>query len=154
MKHQIISLVAILAVLAWQICPQNTPEPPATLPSQLNGIDIQINKIRSQNGLKPLKLSNELNKSAQYKADDMESRDYFDHIPPTGESIRTQFIWQVDYEHFGENLAKCYPTTQEAVNAWVESSTHYKNIVGDYEYFGFGTYTKDGCTVIVNHFKR
>ena len=55
----------------------------------------------------------------------------------------TKFIKQsgIDYSKAGENLAKGYQTPSKAVQALINSPTHYKNIIGDYTHIG--VYTED-----------
>lgn len=151
-------LAVFIAGLIVQPTDTSTPEPvepPVTLPSVLSGIDTQVNAVRSQNGLEPLKLDETLNTTATIKAKDMVDRNYWSHETPDGNSPFDLIKQHTSYKRAGENLAKCYNTTQEAVNAWVKSLTHYENIIGDYTHFGFGYSTReDGCVIIVNHFKK
>ncbi|OMJ08969.1 hypothetical protein AYI70_g11205 [Smittium culicis] len=36
-----------------------------------------------------------------------------------------------------ENVAYNYGTVDQVMSAWINSPSHYNNIVGDYKYFGF-----------------
>jgi len=116
-----------------------------------------INIKRSENGTKPaLMLNLKLNYSAQLKANDMASKDYWAHNDPDG-NTPWRFFDQAGYDYLkaGENLAKCYNTPQEVVEAWYASPKHKDNMLGDYKEVGFGTATmKNGCLLIVNHFGK
>lgn len=135
--------------------PEPVPEPPVTLPSVLSGIDTQVNAVRSQNGLERLKLDETLNHTATLKAQDMVDGEYWSHDTPDGVKFSELIKQHTEYRKAGENLAKCYETNQEAVDAWVDSPKHYENMLGDYTHFGFGYATRDSsCVLIVNHFKK
>ena len=113
-----------------------------------------INVKRAENGQSFLTINQELNQSAQLKANDMIAKDYWSHDDLTGAST-WHFFGEggYSYKKAGENLAKCYNTAESAVNAWWNSPTHKANMLGQFNDVGFGTGTdKDGCLVIVNHF--
>lgn len=116
-----------------------------------------INIKRSQNGVQPALISSKaLNASAQLKANDMVERNYWSHNDPEGKEPWQYFkTVGYDYRRAGENLAKCYYTPQEVVNAWYDSPEHKANILGDFKEIGFGVGTMDnGCLLIVNHFGK
>lgn len=118
-----------------------------TYPSVL-GISYQINDRellnltnyeRSQNGLPPLALNDKLTKAAEKKGEHMFKYDYWAHFAPDGTSpwdfIRGEGY---DYAYAGENLAKGYTTSYDAVTAWMNSPTHRENILSkQYEDVGF-----------------
>lgn len=164
----IISLL-ILTGLTGMIIDLNKKEEPVTVPQRValvatpelnqftrEGLLSGINEKRTQEGLTPLTLNNRLNESAQLKAEDMNKKRYWAHVSPSGEQ---PWVWfkkvQYFYTRAGENLAKCYSTNAQAVEAWWNSPTHKDNILGDYTEAGFGfvEYEPD-CVVIVNHFGR
>lgn len=97
------------------------------------------NDNRDQNGKNKLKYSLELEKVSQEKSKDMCKNDYFSH-DYNGESW-TRFIKQsgIDYSAAGENLAKGYSTSEDAMKALMNSPTHYDNIMGDYTHIGIYT---------------
>lgn len=153
-------LVVVLASLGIASGIGKEPEidqaPAVTLERQLAGLDSLVNDVRADKGLKPLKLNAKLNESASLKAKDMVDRNYWAHEAPDG-TMAWDLMKQVGYHysHAGENLAKCYVSNQEIVDAWVESPTHLKNILNDFEDFGFGyAYRADGCMLVVNHFGK
>lgn len=97
------------------------------------------NDARARAGKKRLLYSYELEKISMAKSKDMCRRSYFSHDYDGESWIR--FIKQsgIDYSRVGENLAKGYHTPQKAVQALINSPTHYENIIGDYTYIGVYT---------------
>jgi hypothetical protein len=88
------------------------------------------NYEREQNGLSPLKLDQELTVAAHNKADHMFKYNYWAHFAPDGTSP-WDFIRGAgySYSYAGENLAKGFTTSSDAVNAWMNSPTHRANIL-------------------------
>lgn len=100
---------------------------------------ILINEKRLENGLEPLKLNSELTKAAQSKADHMFQNNYWAHFAPDKTSP-WKFILEsgYDYIYAGENLAKGFVNSKDAVDAWMNSPTHRDNILSSqYEDVGF-----------------
>lgn len=111
------------------------------------------NDYRVSKGLNSLTVDNSLNKSAQAKADDMCTNNYWAHTSPTGV---TPWYWisnaGYDYDRAGENLARKFSTDQGVFNAWLNSPTHLANVVGDYKNIGVGRNSCGGVNYIVIHF--
>ncbi|MGB0552295.1 MAG: CAP domain-containing protein [Alphaproteobacteria bacterium] len=85
----------------------------------------RVNAFRSGHGLGPLRIDRRLSVAAQYHADDMASRDYFDHVSPDGgthgeRASRAGYRWRMILE----NLAAGQPTPAEAVEGWKDSPGH------------------------------
>lgn len=103
-----------------------------------NGDNLLYKKIidatnieRAKNKLKPLKEKNLLNSSALFKAYDMNTGQYFEHVSPSGTTI-TDLANQFGYEYItiGENLAMGnFQTEDEIVTAWINSPGHRANIL-------------------------
>ncbi len=98
-----------------------------------------INKARKENNLNPLTLDNALTKVAQTKANDMVKNDYFAHNSPTyGSPFEMMQSMSISYKSAGENIAG-NPSIEDAVNSWLNSQTHNKNILSTkYNYIGIG----------------
>lgn len=114
----------------------------------------EINNIRAGHGLSRLVWSGYLQQSANDKAKDMDAGDYWSHNTPSGRQF-SDFIFKYnDWFSVGENLAKCFNTDNAMLDAWVKSPPHYKNIVGDWKYFGaYRQYdASQHCTIVVHHF--
>lgn len=115
---------------------------------QVLGVSYQISNVellnltnyeRAQNGLPPLTLDIQLSDAAIKKSQHMFQNDYWAHFAPDGTSpwdfIRGEGY---DYSFAGENLAKGFTTSYEAVKAWMKSPTHRDNILSDkYSEVGF-----------------
>lgn len=115
---------------------------------QVLGISYQISDVellnltnyeRVQNGLPPLSLSRQLSSAAQKKGQHMFQNDYWAHFAPDGTTP-----WEIikgegyNYTFAGENLAKGFTTSHDAVKAWMKSPTHKENILSEnYEEVGF-----------------
>ncbi|MDD5084120.1 MAG: CAP domain-containing protein [Candidatus Moranbacteria bacterium] len=89
-----------------------------------------VNQDRAKEGLAPLRVSEELTKAAQAKADDMAKEDYFAHTSPKG---RTPWYWiqqsEYDYRFAGENLAIHFTDAESQEQAWMISVKHKENIL-------------------------
>ncbi len=103
------------------------------------GVSYQISNVellnltnyeRAQNGLPPLTLDTQLSEAAIKKSQHMFRNDYWAHFAPDGTSpwdfIRGEGY---DYSFAGENLAKGFTTSYDAVKAWMRSPTHRDNIL-------------------------
>jgi Cysteine-rich secretory protein family len=116
------------------------------------------NLAREANGLPPLTLNSELTHAAQMKANDMFAKDYWAHVSPNG---TTPWVWirQAGYNYLyaGENLARGFTTSQDVVNAWMNSPEHRANMLSpNYTDIGFavesGTLTGTQTTLVVQEF--
>ena len=120
------------------------------------------NAQRADNGLGPLTLNTKLNASAQAKANDMVSRDYWNHNTPDGKEPWVFFdAAGYVYQKAGENLANSFSTSQATVIGWMDSPSHRANILDtSYTEVGFGfvnaeNFTGKGeSTVVVAHYAQ
>lgn len=148
-EPQTTPIVAVIEAPAVEIT-----EKPAVLSAEFYDIANRVNQVRTENGLPLIKLSTPLNASATAKAVDMVERNYWSHDAPDG-TTPWSFIdaQNVNYIRAGENLARCYNTTEETVQGWISSPTHYAVMVGDFTDFGFGfSEGSNGCTIVVSHY--
>lgn len=96
------------------------------------------NHDRKFYGLNELKSSSQLSAAALAKANDMLTKQYWDHFGPSGETP-WQFIRgaKYDYVYAGENLAKGFKSSEGVHQAWMASPTHKENILsGNYKDVG------------------
>ena len=94
---------------------------------------------RSKEGLPPLSLNSKLTEAAKKKGEHMIKNDYWAHFAPDGTSP-WDFIKQEGYEYTyaGENLAKGFTTSTDAMKGWMASPTHKANILSkQYSEVGF-----------------
>ena len=88
-----------------------------------------VNKQRTDNGLKALKVDSNLQKGAKEKANDMVKNNYFAHNSPTyGSPFDMMKKFGISYRSAGENLAG-NSTGKRAVDAWMNSEGHRANIL-------------------------
>ena len=111
----------------------------------------KINEIREDAGKPPLVEDSRLDTSAKEKAKDLVTNNYWSHDRPDGEKFSKVIFKHIDANAVGENLAKCY---DDPIQAWVDSPSHYKNIIGNWKYWGYGEFSSSDCKYIVNHFAR
>ena len=118
----------------------------------------QTNTERVKLGLKPLTFNSTLSKSAQLKADDMFTNNYWAHTSPEGKSP-WDFFNNAGYEYSvaGENLAKDFYDTEGLLKAWMNSPTHRENIINPkYQEIGIGVVNGIlggvKTTLVVQHF--
>lgn len=111
---------------------------------------VRINSLRKE----PLQEKQSLAKSAQIKADDLASGGDWSHDSPNAKFSAVIFEHNPNAVEVGENLAKCFANEDDALEAWKQSPSHYDNIKGDWQYWGRGVATGNGCTYIVDHFSR
>ncbi len=130
-------------------------------PATADDIFTLINKEREKEGLQALVRMTELDASAQYKADDMASRDYLGHDDPvTGKQNGVDRIFELTGQkchyagenyHYGE---LGYSTSKEAVKWWMDSKPHHDAILDpEHTHTGIGiaTSSKKGA-IQVQHF--
>jgi uncharacterized protein YkwD len=116
------------------------------------------NQLRQDQGLPALIVNNKLNSSALAKANDMAANNYFGHADKLGNRM-AYWIKAAGYNYLraGENLAKGFSSPESTVAAWVNSPTHYANLLNsNYREIGVGITQGylDGrlTTFVVQHF--
>lgn len=118
------------------------------------------NEERRKAGLHLLALDQRLNASAQEKANDMQTRDYYGHESPDGvKGFSLVFKHMPDKcRYTGENLAhQLVPTSnsRNPIDGWMSSTKGHREAILDkrYDLVGFGV-AKDkyGNSLIVQHF--
>lgn len=117
-----------------------------------------INKSRYEYGLPPFIYNEKLALSAEEKAQDMEEKQYFEHISPEG--LQPWFFAEKNdykYKNFGENLAEGFFSAETVHESFMNSSGHRDNILSEeFEEVGiaiFGFEQNDlKSFLIVQHF--
>ncbi|MGR9546567.1 CAP domain-containing protein [Priestia megaterium] len=99
-----------------------------------------VNEKRKAAGLNPLTENWELSRVAQYKAEDMHDKGYFDHNSPTyGSPFKMMKDFGIKYGYAGENIAKGQRSPQEVMNSWMNSQGHRENILSpNFKHIGVG----------------
>ncbi len=142
--HNVTLAVLILAVAvasSLSVYVQKTHPEVLGIRYQISDLELLnlTNYERTQNGLPPLSMNSQLSEAAQKKSGHMFANNYWAHFAPDGTSP-WDFIKGVGYEYSyaGENLAKGFTTSSDAVAAWMKSPTHKANILASqYEDVGF-----------------
>jgi Cysteine-rich secretory protein family len=117
--------------------------PPGTVKSYAtdisdSGLLEATNNVRTRAGLRPLKLDDSLDSSAQSKANDMSQHDYWSHISPGGQKP-SDFISGYSYAKTAENLAYGFNSSKATINGWMNSSGHRANVLDpEIQDIGFG----------------
>ncbi len=105
---------------------------------ELQIIDL-VNSVREKNNLNRLNFSSKAKISAEKHSEDMENKNYFDHINKNNESPFDRMKKEkIKYRLAGENIAAGQISAIYAHEAWMNSLGHRKNILGDYENIGVG----------------
>jgi uncharacterized protein YkwD len=101
-----------------------------------------VNRYRAEIGMRPLRVSVPLTRSATWKARHMAHFYYFGHSDPAPPVSRTVFdrIAACGFDASGgENIAYGYPTALAVVRAWLGSPGHRRNIeLPRWRYIGVG----------------
>lgn len=142
--HNVTLAVLILAVaLASSLSVYVQKTHPEVLGIRYQISDLELlnltNYERAQNGLPPLSMNSQLSEAARKKSAHMFANNYWAHFAPDGTSP-WDFIKGAGYgySYAGENLAKGFTTSSDAVAAWMKSPTHKANILASqYEDVGF-----------------
>ena len=112
-----------------------------------------VNAEREKAGLAALGSLEPLSAAAQKRAEEI--ADKFSHTRPGG---RDCFTVMDDYgvaaTSRGENIAAGQVTPAEAMDSWMNSSGHRKNILGDFHRMGVGVYVKNGTVYWAQLFIR
>jgi uncharacterized YkwD family protein/spore coat assembly protein SafA len=108
------------------------------------GIETQVqqlvNQERSKQGLKPLQMDWELQRTARTKACDMAQKGYFSHTSPTyGSPFDMMRQFGISYRTAGENIAQGQRTPAEVMQSWMNSQGHRENILKqEFTHIGVG----------------
>lgn len=113
----------------------------------VNSLLEKTNQERQKLGLKELSLNKELNQAALAKAQDMFNDQYWAHVAPDGKQA-WDFIKEANYvyKYAGENLARDFNNSDEVVEAWMNSPSHYENIANQ-------DFTQMGLAVVTDNLK-
>lgn len=90
----------------------------------------RVNAERTAAGLPPLTLDPRLNEAAQRHAEDMLLRSYYNHAAPEGSSPASR-VRKTGYAArlVGENIARGPVTVGEAMDNWLQSREHRRNLL-------------------------
>jgi uncharacterized protein YkwD len=114
----------------------SSQRPAASLSSLEQGVLADINSLREQHGLAPLRLSTRLSAAARQHSTEMAARGYFSHDSANGSSFdkRIARYYPIGGSHYwsvGENLLWSSPDVDAggALDMWWNSPEHRKNML-------------------------
>jgi uncharacterized protein YkwD len=125
-------------VIAAQECADANLEPaPGNLPRIRAALLCLHNKVRAQNGVRPLQENARLQRAAHRHSRDMIAGRYFEHTAPGGSTmvdriVRARYVRADEGWMLGENLAwgtGALGTPRGAMEAWMESPGHRANVL-------------------------
>ncbi len=125
--------------------------------TKINLIEM-ANTARQSCGFQPLKENPVLSQAAYLKAEDMIEKGYFAHYSPEG---TTPWYWLeksgYNYSSAGENLAIGFSESEQVHIAWMNSSSHKKNILNpNYQEIGIavlrGNFQGSQTALVVQYF--
>jgi len=156
--------VVVFGMFFGGVTPNSKNDNPATLSysteMSISGLLNSTNAERAGSGLSSLTLNSKLNSSAQAKANDMVSKDYWAHNTPSGQEPWVFFDSAgYNYQKAGENLAYGFSTSNSTVVGWMNSPSHRANILDSaYTEVGFGFTNSENFvgtgqeTIVVAHY--
>jgi uncharacterized protein YkwD len=159
--NQIATSTASTTVEGAVMATGSVPEFVVTEPLNPSVIIQMTNVERLKKGLKPVLMNSNLTNSAQSKLQDLFTKQYFEHISPTGvgvSDLAREFGY--DYVVVGENLALgTFKSNKDVVAAWMASPGHRANILdGRYQDIGvavgYGKFQGSMEWIAVQHFGK
>jgi uncharacterized protein YkwD len=131
-----VALVALLGALAAPAAHSGKVENRVALSSLESGVLSDLNKIRAQHGLQPVKISARLTASAAQHSKEMGADGYFEHNSHDGTAFWkriSRWYGQNGYSYWsvGENLLWSSPDVAPAgaLQLWMNSPEHRANIL-------------------------
>lgn len=129
---------------------EQAPQPPT--PEEILQL---VNEERAKVGVPPLQVFEPAMQSAQFKAEDMATRNYFAHTAPgTDRNNGLDYLYEIDNNQcriVNENIRRNGDdnSSQAALDGWKNSEPHYKAMVDPrYVFTGVGVYGH----MLVQHF--
>lgn len=141
MGSRSLRLVALAASVVglWAVASPagaSSQQPTRSLSSLEQGVLSDLNTLRKQHGLAPLRLSSSLSAAARQHSSEMAARGYFSHSSANGSSFdkRIARYYPMGRSHFwsvGENLLWSSPDVDAggALELWWNSPEHRKNML-------------------------
>ena len=117
----------------------------ATSPYAQQVVDL-TNQERAAQGLPPLIIHHLLENAAEAHSRDLGDSGICQHDSSDGTDwvVRLQRTGYTPFAGIGENVACGQPTPQQVVEAWMNSSGHRENILGNFQHIGVGYYSRTG----------
>jgi len=131
--------------------------PPASVGGAAGEQFALVNQDRAANGVAPLAYSAMLARVAQYRAQEMLTRNYFSHYnPDTGQLAFVELLqaWGITYMRAGENIAWSTNPSMAGINTlFMNSPDHRANILNPaFHHVGIGVATDGQKTMVAEVF--
>ncbi|ETP72503.1 Cysteine-rich secretory protein family [Lachnospiraceae bacterium JC7] len=111
----------------------------------------RVNAYRADRGMTSYRINDTLSKVAMDRAEEL-SR-YYSHSRPDGTKCFSLMKEQgYTYRKAAENIAYGQMSVDQVFDAWLNSSGHRKNILGDFREMGIGVYKSNGVYYWVQEF--
>jgi len=136
------TLLVALALTAFSLCDVASPagananHPAAAMSTLERGVLADLNSLRAQHGLAPVRISSRLTAAARQHSAEMAARGYFSHDSANGSSFdrRIARYYPMGSSHYwsvGENLLWSSPDVDAggAMTMWWNSPEHRKNML-------------------------
>lgn len=153
----IIEAIIIIFILFFPLIVWLTPD---LMREESARIISLTNQLRTEQGVGNLSENTLLTQAAYQKAEDMLYGQYFSHVGPDQKKAG-DWASQNGYQYLviGENLAMGFSGSEEVVNAWVKSPTHYANLIDSlYQEIGVGMvsgpFQNQETTLVAQFFAR
>ncbi|MBH0008361.1 cell wall-binding repeat-containing protein [Salinibacterium sp. SWN1162] len=140
-----LGMFAIVGVLASGLA-FSSPTPAAA--SGEGTILSLVNNARAAEGLGPLKLDSSLSSVSSAWAKKMAANGVMAHNPNYSSQIKS------GWTRAAENVARGWTSPTAVHDAWMDSSGHRANIMGDYTHIGISFLTINGTTWAVQNFAK
>ena len=129
-----LALSACVAVVPVPLpMPEPTTRAAATPVQSTSGFTSQINALRAQSGLAPLRQSASLTRATQDHADDMLARGYFSHRSaggPNGTTLMARVrAAGCATRGVAENIAQGQTSEAQVLTGWANSAGHRRNML-------------------------
>lgn len=152
-KRLLITALSMAALMASQLTAgavsYNLPQTEYTTVTAADNVSAErvaaiVNNVRRQNGLPELKVYPLLSKAASVRAEELTRS--FAHTRPDGSSFYSIVnSYGIPWGKVAENAAYGQATPESAVNSWLGSENHRKNLLNpDFNYIGVGAYYYNG----------
>ncbi|KAJ0392852.1 hypothetical protein ATCC90586_010841 [Pythium insidiosum] len=98
-----------------------------------------VNAERAKNGLAPLCSNAKLQRAAQLHSEDQAKNNFMSHTGSGGSTMQTRVAAQgFQWQSLAENVAAGQRDVASVMAAWMRSSGHRRNILGNHKFFGGG----------------
>jgi uncharacterized protein YkwD len=138
-----------LAAIVFAVLLSIGPAVAATQPTREAQVDQllgEMNRVRAEHHLTPLKVDQHLTRAAQRHTEDMARNNRLDHQGRDGSKLADRAKRAgYAYARVAENLAAGYATAAQAVKSWLDSPPHRRNLLDpEISDAGIGYVFRDG----------